>query len=73
MVSVEEKADALVSYVGKFRGKIIYKIIVYDQVSLSNPRKRALKKKSRDFPGGPGLKTLCFHCKGREFNPWLGN
>ena len=26
-----------------------------------------------DFPGGPVVKTLCFHCRGRGFNPWLGN
>ena len=19
------------------------------------------------------VKTLCFHCRAREFNPWLGN
>lgn len=41
MVLGQEKADALVPYVGKFREKIIYKIIVYDQLSLSNPKKRA--------------------------------
>ena len=26
-----------------------------------------------DFPGGPVVKTLSFHCRGCEFNPWLGN
>ena len=25
-----------------------------------------------DFPGGPVVKTLCFHCRGRGFDPWLG-
>lgn len=45
MVLGQEKEDALVAYVGKFREKVIYKIIVYNQLSLSNPRKRALKKK----------------------------
>lgn len=48
VVVIKEKADALVTYVGKFREKIIYKIIVYDQLSLSNPRKRALKKKKKN-------------------------
>ena len=24
----------------------------------------------RDFPGGPVVKTLCFHCRG--FDPWSG-
>ena len=27
----------------------------------------------RDFPGAPGVKALCFHCRGHGFNPWLGN
>ena len=27
----------------------------------------------RDFPGGPLVKTPCFHCRGHGFNPWLGN
>ena len=26
-----------------------------------------------DFPGGPLVKTLCFQCKGRKLDPWLGN
>ena len=25
------------------------------------------------FPGCPVVKTLCFQCKGREFDPWVGN
>ena len=31
------------------------------------------KTKIRDFPGGPVVKTLCFHCRGQGFDPWLGN
>ena len=26
-----------------------------------------------DFPGGPVVKTPCFHCRGCGFNPWSGN
>ena len=26
-----------------------------------------------DIPGGPVIKTLCFHCRGHGFDPWLGN
>ena len=26
-----------------------------------------------DFPGGPGVKTLCFRHKERGFNYWPGN
>ena len=25
------------------------------------------------FPGGPVVKTLCFHCRGHGFSPWSGN
>ena len=25
-----------------------------------------------DFPGGPVIKTPCFHCRGPGFHPWLG-
>ena len=24
-------------------------------------------------PGGPAATTLCFHCSGHGFHPWLGN
>ena len=26
----------------------------------------------RDFPGGPVVKTLHFHCRGCGFDPWSG-
>ena len=26
-----------------------------------------------DFPGGPVIRTACFHCRGNRFDPWLGN
>ena len=26
-----------------------------------------------DFPGGPVVGTLCFHCMGHGFDPWSGN
>ena len=25
------------------------------------------------FPGGPVVKTLCFHCRGHRFSLWLGH
>ena len=25
-----------------------------------------------EFPGGPGIRTLCSHCQGCGFNPWSG-
>ena len=33
----------------------------------------ALKIGNRDFPGGPVVKTLHFHCRGYGFDPWSGN
>ena len=29
-----------------------------------------LKNSFRDFPGGPMVKTLCFHYRGHGFDPW---
>ena len=26
-----------------------------------------------DFPGGPVVRTQCFHCLGPRLDPWLGN
>lgn len=30
-----------------------------------------LMPSSREFAGGPGVRTLCFHCLEGGFNPWL--
>ena len=38
-----------------------------------NPRSFLRKYCRRDFPGGPVVKTLRFHCRGHRFDPWLGN
>ena len=32
-----------------------------------------MKGCSRNFPGGPALKTPCIQCKGRAFDPWSAN
>ena len=37
---------------------------------LSLPQKKYFY--SRDFPGGPVVKTPRFYCKGHGFHPWLG-
>ena len=34
---------------------------------------RGVKCGSRDFPGGPGVKTLCFPCRGSGFHSCSGN
>ena len=34
---------------------------------------KAWGSKGWDFPGGPGIKTLCSECRGSGFNLWAGN
>ena len=42
--------------------------------SLLKPCKEVLVKSVLgNFPGGLAVKTLCFHCRGHRFYPWLGN
>ena len=31
------------------------------------------KTPRRGFPGGPVVRTLCFHFRGCGFDPWSGN
>ena len=31
------------------------------------------QKTSREISSKLGVRTLCFHCQGPGFNPWLGN
>lgn len=31
-----------------------------------------LKHEGRDFPGAPGVRSLCFHCRGHGFDPSQG-
>lgn len=33
----------------------------------------AIKNSSRDLPGSPMARTLCFHCREYGFDPWSGN
>ena len=32
-----------------------------------------VKKSGWEFPGGPVVRTPCFHCRGPGFDPWSGN
>ena len=32
-----------------------------------------IQSEVRDFPGGPVVKALRFHCRGHGFDPWSGN
>ena len=40
------------------------------QVFLSKFFKDTLKNPSRDFPGRPVVKSLCFQCQECGFDPW---
>ena len=33
----------------------------------------SFQEASRDFPGGPVVKTPCFHCRGCRLDSWLGS
>ena len=33
----------------------------------------AIQIYSEDLPGGPVVRTLCFHCREHRFDPWSGN
>ena len=35
-------------------------------------RQSVKKCLARELPGGPVVRTPCFHCWGPRFNPWLG-
>ena len=37
------------------------------------PRTRPCQRPWGDFPGGPAVRTLSFHCRGHRFDPWSGN
>ena len=32
-----------------------------------------VKQAASDFPGDPVVKTMCFQCRGRGFDPWSGD
>ena len=34
---------------------------------------KLIKLPSREFPGGPVVSTLCFHCREPKLDPWSGN
>ena len=34
---------------------------------------RDLNTVIQGLPGGPVVRTLCFHCRGHGFSPWSGN
>ena len=45
-------------------------MIIKQHVTIISYQVKANQNHSeRDFPGGPVIKTLCFHCRGQEFNP----
>ena len=50
------------------RARGIWEPFVYSSHFFCEP-KTALKIKVWDFSSGPVVGTLCFQCRGREFNP----
>ena len=51
-------------------------MFTYTVINAQENRSISVQEKEktlRDFSGGSVVKTLCFHCKGCGFDPWLGN
>ena len=44
----------------------------HDSVMVPSTGQLGLESRFWDFPGGPVIKTLRFHCRGRGFDPRLG-
>ena len=40
------------------------------QQEVSDDKKQQKKNLLKEFPGGPVVKTPCFQCRGRGFDPW---
>ena len=45
----------------------------YEMSEQEREKQRKQEDEGRKFPGGPVVKTPCFHCRGHRFNPWWGN
>ena len=43
------------------------------EVTLETLKLSSNRDSWRDFPGGPVVKTLRFHCRGYRSDPWSGN
>ena len=46
-------------------------IYIFVKIQWTRPKKKK-NSMDRDFPGGPVIKTLSFHCRGHRFNPGRG-
>ena len=56
-------------------GKLLTILVLKCMVPKRWKREKWREKKTdaRDFPGGPLVKNLCFHCRGHSFHIWSGN
>ena len=49
--------------------------LAFTSIHLQNSQEEKGNSKNqelRDFPVGPVVKTPCFQCRGRRFDPWWG-
>ena len=46
---------------------------VVDRATQDRKGRTVSEEVKEDFPGGPVVKTLHFHCRGHGVNPWLRN
>ena len=55
-------------HTGKCRATVQYDVVLYLIQTWGT-----LKTSWREFPGGPVVKALCFHCRAHQFNAWSRN
>ena len=47
--------------------------LVVDRATQDRKGRTVSEEVKEDFPGGPVVETLRFHCSGHGFNPWSRN
>ena len=47
--------------------------LVVDRATQDRKGRTVSEEVKEDFPGGPVVETLRFHCRGHGFNPWSRN
>ena len=52
---------------------LIPRLIYHQNYILIQFDKFVVENQQGEFPGGPVVRTLCYHCQGCRFNPWSGN
>ena len=70
-----EEQSCVPRYLGEkvFLGRVYVVLFVFQRKGAFDKKCWGDSKTEGDFPNGPVVKTLHFHCKARGFDLWLGN